>query len=352
MSKLDLRKTGPFTPAEALEWLTLASKELKWFTLCHPHWSSAHFDLEWSTPYPIPCKSLEVPKGIRLEALNSVEGEFRSKRAIADMTKPFSLADHRLWMVAKARMGARILDWPPREPAGLATLWISSKPNEPVLIESEVYVPYEEGAQANDLFATALSVAKLRPDDGWTLEKSSKVGSNWNCVKIEAVAQRGGSEELARIVRQALERQESLISEVSWYVDFLENFERISDSLGRSRLIAKRAIIEAAQVSEDYHEWIELLNSAQLAGKKATVSFYATVESLSDFRAVFEFCLQVKSRASGALAIFETEKGKQGYIEFEVKPKGIKFDVSYGANGWERIHDELRKTGGRLPFYC
>jgi hypothetical protein len=48
------------------------------------------------------------------------------------------------------------------------------------------------------------------------------------------------------------------------------------------------------------------------------------------------------------VGIFETDKGKQGFIGFDTSRKGIKLKPEYGPNGWEEVHEEVRRNGGRL----
>ncbi len=51
-----------------------------------------------------------------------------------------------------------------------------------------------------------------------------------------------------------------------------------------------------------------------------------------------------------AVGIFETDKGKQGFLLYENTRKGIKLKVVYGRNGWEEVHEELRRNNGKLNF--
>ncbi len=346
MEQLDLRDSGPFTPEEAARRIKLASQQLKWFTLCHPHWYTAHLHFELPTSYPVP--PLDLPAGVRFTRLSKIQAEFKLKDGFAELTGPFHRAMPRLSSLAYIDTHFEFLGWSPKDAAGIGYVWIWSKPGEALKIETHVYCASEQELPDARAVQQGLQAGKLKPQHGWKFVKSQKVGTSWIEVTFETKIESNASSKLDDILSNIFSSQTLPAKGASWAVDFEPTYGRGSDDKGRTWCFPKPEVLRAARVTEDYRQWIALVNEAGFPGKNAIVEFEGTVERIEHFRAVFELCKRCKPWTPEAVGIFETDKGKQGFLLYENTRKGIKLKVVYGRNGWEEVHEELRRNNGKL----
>lgn len=93
---------------------------------------------------------------------------------------------------------------------------------------------------------------------------------------------------------------------------------------------------------------LRLVNAVELPISQAEMSFDCTVEAVQAFDGLFKLAMLCEPAHQQPIGIFETEKGKQGFLMFNSGKKGIKLTVNYGENGWEAEHEQLRRNNGRL----
>lgn len=347
METLNLRDVGPFTPKEAAKRVQLASMQLKWFTLCQPHWSSAHFSFEWSAAYPLP--RLPVPKGVRITCVKDVSGKFTVSRSCEEIGTAMASAAKQLDGIAHVFF---LFFGPGRwNKPGLWSLSFKLKKGGDWQVDATVF---HEGAPGREAHVrSAVETGLLKGVGDWRLVKSREtdggriVESELSCVVAYAETN-GWSTRLGAI----LSSQAKPIKTGKWSVVFSYDYQRSEDDqhCGRCWLVWKPKDPSRTGLSGEPEELFKLVNSANLPGTKAEVEINCTLDRVEDFLALFEFASKCEPAIQGPIGIFETDKGKQGFMLFDSNAKGIRLWVAYGRNGWEEVHEELRRTGGKLAW--
>jgi len=333
MEKLHLRDSGPFSPEEAAKRVKLASQQLKWFTLCHPHWPTAHYPFELATTFPLP--SLPIPKGVRITALDCIRGEFQlspsgeeliagavsaNLKLSGDLRIVFSVSGHGL----------------PDNPGLYALSFIFNEHSE---WEVWATVYHRNVKDKNALIKSAVETGHLGAAKNWKFveygeQYESKTGNVE--TRLELVIARNEIKNWSPVLGEILSAQPKPLKAGSWRVVF-DYFQK-----DKRRIVCKVAGLKYAD------KIIEQVNVVNFPGNKAKVKFWCTVDHVEDYLALFKFATLCKPNSSWNIGIFETDKGKQGIIRFNFSPKGIELKVQYGPNGWEEVHEILQRNNGKL----
>jgi len=340
---LNLRDTGPFSPAEAAQRIKLASKQLKWFTLCHPHWHTAHCRFEWPARYPLP--SLPVGKTVRVSTIEGFAGEFKPSSVGEEIAKALVNAQSPLGQIATVGLVIDWLGYSPKKTAGLARLRFRLEPNTSWKITAHVFY---KGPIPGEETGPPLGDGPLSPAKGWKATECSARRSGWLDAELSLELDRAQMKTWGSSLQAIMSSQPRLPKTGDWRVMFEYDVKR--DEKERSWSVWKPEYTKATAIKGDVKELFDLVNAVNFPGEKTTVELYCTVDKVEDFRGLLEFAVRCAPYPHQPIAIFETDKGKQGFLEFNGGPKGIKLAASYGRNGWETIHEELRRTGGKLSF--
>lgn len=347
MQKFNQRDVGPFTPEAAAQRVKLASRQLKWFTLCHPHWAAAHCSLEWKTPFP--WSRLDLPKGVRMTNVTSVEVTFAvGDRECPDLGKAFR-AGAKLAGMSDCSIGIYGRGGPTRP--GLGSLRVSLNPRGDWVAQAEVYHPSARTSRA--ALKLALEAGQLAAAKGWKLVRSTPPYRKRDCMTSHLSLKLSGSRlrQWLPAIEAVLSAQPALVRRASVLVRFNHDFVEDKNWWKGSRSVFKRTDGKPPGPKHQNPEHLlTLVAAAGLPGGEAAVYFDCTVARAEDFLGLFKLAVRCEPGIEHAIGIFETQAGKQGFLMFNASRKGIKLITLYGQNGWEDIHAELRRTNGNLDF--
>lgn len=347
MEKIDLRNSGPFTPAEAARRVKIASRQLKWFTLCHPYWHTAHCTHQWKTTFPLP--PLVIPKGVRLTCVDDVDAEFSLARPGGDELADAVGAGTKLAGVAKCSIG--FYGRGGRNKPGLFSFRIVLTPGGDWDAKVSVFHPHAKDKRA--AVKLAVEAGQLAAAGGWRLVPSTSPPDKKSCTESKLVLALNGKEQQrwVPVVEAILATQPTTIKKAALNVWFNNAVVHEQNWWQGSHSVWNRTDGKPSDSLGQHPErLLELLGNTGFPSGTAEVTFESTVERIEDVLALFKLAMQCGTLGQQALGIFETERGKQGFLLFDVVSKGIKLIVAYGPNGWEDLHEELRRTNGKPVF--
>jgi hypothetical protein len=285
--KLDLRNTGPFTAKEAAERVMQASRELKWFTLCHPHWYTAYVHCDLATGYPIP--ALPIPKGVQLMTFKEVEGDFKPTGQAAEMTRPVTRALPRLAHLARLVMGSDMASTDSPDRAGLTSLWLFVELGDPLELQARVAFP-AASKTPKDPLQEAIKEACLPSVPGWKFDGFST--DSQACFKLRI--QRNDLGKFEDVVGRLFASLPQPPKRAHWFVDFGRLYQKKEDVRRRNWVELRPEMLDAAKIEGEPAELIALVNDLGLPTKKVSVEFDVTVDKPQDFQGVFELAALCK----------------------------------------------------------
>jgi len=331
MKAFNPKDAGPFTPTEAAKRVKLASQQLKWFTLCQPHWPLAHFDFDKVTAYPVP--SLPIPKGVRVTFMDTISGEFRLSPSGAELVAAVKAVSRAVKLRKDVRSFFSINGHGCNDKLGLGGLTCALEGGADWKVNATVYHPkaHDDALIRSILEAAGLPAAKeWKPVDGLRLYSTRNVESLLSLtVSHDEMAKWGP------IFRNVLSAQPKSVKKGDWRVSFCP-FDRGELEPG---------IISS---QKDFDGLLKQISAAGFPGTRARIEFKCTVDRVEDFSGLFQLASVCEPYINQPIAIFETEKGEQGLLLFKSTAKGIKLNVQYGPNGWENVHEILWKNNSQL----
>lgn len=363
METLDLRDSGPFTPEAAAKRVKLASQQLKWFTLCHPYWHTAHFNFEWQTAFPL--QPLPRFKRVRIESVDGISGEFKLSNlgegfvtaAVSAATKLAGIA--RFWL----SIPGNVL----RNDVGLQDL--SLELNERGDWKVEAIINHQPPKGRKELIKSAIKIGHLEAAKDWKLEASEEsVNDGIIETKLSLLIAHDQIRDWLSVLAAILSAQPKHLNKAKWYVRFeYDTWYSVDGNKnpqnwwprrnkkwdrdwwkGGSWKKWKTKDGKSHGLTGTPAELFRLVNEVQFPSVKATVEMSCTVNRIDDLEDIFSLALLCESSINNPIGIFETDNGKQGFMFFDSTRKGIKLKIQYGPNGWEELHEALRRNNGKL----
>lgn len=350
MNTFDLKDNGPFTPEETAKRLMLASKQLKWFTLCQPYWESNHIGYSWKTTFPLP--PLDIPKGVRLTWLGPMEGAFDISKPKSDSLAAAFKALAKLAGLAECQISIHI-NTDRKESPGLTYFRFTLTPAGDWKIKVSAFHPKPETVQSS--LKRAVEAFQLTGIEGWErpsdrgeleLEQQAKT---LNFTNVLCGVQ---ADKWVPAIKDMMAAQPKRPKSANWQASSQKlNLSENNLWEGNHNVWVRTDGKPVGANRNQPQEMLQLIRNAGMPAGKAEIDLSCTVDRVEDFIGLFKLAVVFPNDSPQPVGVFETERGKKGVLQFNTQRNRIRLSVAYDRYaGWEELHEALRKADGKLPF--